>query len=158
VHFSFVNATSLFNSFVTATSICLKLSVLLFAIQKIYCLSYQNSYNLETNLLSFNYTLTSIGYKQLALIVLFRWLSVVLTFFYYCFIKTSNCTMNITTSYLRTVSFNIIYTPACFDIYTSSSGSITFVPYQIICVMLARTYSGLTYWPSGHRPVSPVFV
>jgi hypothetical protein len=40
--------------------------------------------------------------------------------------KYNRCTINITT-----VTFYIIYTPTCFDVSMSSSGSFTFVPCQV---------------------------
>ena len=47
---------------------------------------------------------------------------------FFVFITTNKCTINITTVYITTVSFYIIYTPTCFDISVPLSGSFTFVP------------------------------
>jgi len=49
------------------------------------------------------------------------------------FITTNKYTFNITIVhiYITTVSIYVIYTPTCFDISMSSSGSFKFVPCQV---------------------------
>ena len=47
------------------------------------------------------------------------------------FFTTNKYTINITIVYIRRVSLYVIYTPTCFDISMSSSGSFTFVSCKV---------------------------